>query len=61
MQQRHFKPTSVGVLLSSDDLWDLIEVLDAYVKERPRALDSDHARDLQRIKARLQEAERAFL
>jgi hypothetical protein len=56
---RHFKPSSVGVLLTQNELWDLIEMVDQFI-DRYKA-DDDYTQDLKKVRTKLIEAEKIYL
>ena len=59
MQKKIFKPTSVGVLLSSDEIWDLIEMVDKFSETYKN--DEAYVADLKKIRTKLAEAEKFYL
>ena len=59
MQKKIFKPSSVGVLLNSDEIWDLIEMVDKFAETYKE--DEAHVSDLKKIRTKLAEAEKFYL
>lgn len=59
MQKKIFKPTSVGVLLSSGEIWDLIEMVDKFADAYKN--DETYVADLKKIRTKLSEAEKFYL
>jgi len=56
---RQFKPSSVGVLLTQNELWDLIEMVGQFI-DRYKTDDS-YTQDLERVRTKLIEAEKIYL